>query len=939
MFSDLKHWFIIMAAAVAVGGAAGGEYDVLKAQADRDGIKINNALVDISIFSKVTACKPPWQETRFYTPQDPVKFVNTAEKAAMVQDGRFEDFDFSEYSVTLNGNSGVAVLDMAMVKDLPTFMEYTLFSIPEYLLAGAEFTAVTVNGDSVHGTIPLTHSGAAEITYYVRDAVAFTARNNYGEFSFTVKEGPAFTVADRRGVPFEFKRCYWVGTEGDMTMNVRLKSVVDFSYKVNPDLKVPRPLEQNKLTAPMPQSVAAMPLLPEQVEYPALPEVKTFIPETAENGQLLWHTWPGAELTVNGGEELDAVRLQKKFNCLALNGNENAGTKAQIVLNIGEQYAVAESDEGYTINITVNGAEIGSATAKGAFYGLHTLRSLAADKQLGLDLNAMDTAITLPLGTVKDWPDMGIRGIHLAQLDKYSLANFSGIVDKVMPGMKMNFLLLECEFVAWDATKGFHAENAMPKADFIELLNLAADNYIEVVPLVQSLSHAPWLFVGKQNLDLAEDPDYPYAFNTSNPNLYPLVEQVYDEVLATVGKVRYFHIGTDELFLFGRFPHREGTAAKGVQQSVLDYVMWAYEYCKKHDMQLMLWQDIFVTPEESPENGGGGAPHFTAELRKKLPKDIIFTVWRYSGDYDQFKDLDALAAEGFPVIGCSWYNPRNPENLTKEAIKNRALGMLSTTWVYTSHDQSSRPIDMVPIVWNPPPDAPFYYWYHQFAAYIRSGSLAWNAGGKTNGAIESDRILEDLLTPPRHYNNQSGEMFDLSAAANIAVTAENNPFLSGAIYGLDVLPERIGSMQFTPMTVNGRRSAITLKSRRAPDFPENSGRIMLNVKAESLAFLHTLIGDEPEKYAEVAKYIITYADDTTVEFPIRYQAEVGTLETPYNRYLSTANAYRWQFEDKPLKIWYAVWSNPYPERTVKSIELTEMTYPYYLFGLSGILHK
>ena len=92
------------------------------------------------------------------------------------------------------------------------------------------------------------------------------------------------------------------------------------------------------------------------------------------------------------------------------------------------------------------------------------------------------------------------------------------------------------------------------------------------------------------------------------------------------GQTRFFHVGLDELFLFGQFPYRKETARKGVQNVVYDHIMWCYNYAGKHNMQLMLWQDIFVTKEESPENGSGGAPHFTAELRKKLPKDRLILI-------------------------------------------------------------------------------------------------------------------------------------------------------------------------------------------------------------------------------------------------------------------------------------------------------------------------
>lgn len=128
---------------------------------------------------------------------------------------------------------------------------------------------------------------------------------------------------------------------------------------------------------------------------------------------------------------------------------------------------------------------------------------------------------------------------------------------------------------------------------------------------------------------MAEDPNYPlyfnnschslpFAFNTSHPNLYPMLERLFDEVVEVFGQTRFFHVGLDELFLFGQFPYRKETARKGVQNVVYDHIMWCYNYARKHNMQLMLWQDIFVTKEESPENGSGGAPHFYRRTAQKI---------------------------------------------------------------------------------------------------------------------------------------------------------------------------------------------------------------------------------------------------------------------------------------------------------------------------------
>ncbi len=905
----------IFAVAVLSAAArlAAADYGALTAEASTDGFRIGNALFDVSVFSKVIVCEPPWKTMRFYTQKSPLELTNTSTLAAIATP-QTADFRLDEYSVKLSGDSGVVTLNMTLTSDLPTFMEYTMFTLPADLLAGAVFTAVDADGATISGTIPQKYTGGTKIEYFVRNAKKFSAVNHFGTFSFEVETGPGFTVADRRGVPFENKNCYWIGCEGDMTPDIPVISVVNFSFKLNPELN-PAPVlptsdtttaaEITDLFSTAQFTVPQLPVPHEIVRHSAAPvAVMASAPEIS--GDL-----PNA----------DKDRLVRAAARLFADTADTPDGKP-LTIAVGPDDRMPQPPDSYLLEVSPAGVKIASATPRGAFFALQTLRSLRNPDG------------TFQCAEVRDWPDMAVRGIHLAHMDNHALENYAPVIENIMAPMKMNFLLLECEFVEWDALNGLHVRNSMPKRDLIELLKTANDNFIEVVPLIQTLGHTPWLFFGGKNLDLCEDPDYPYAFFTSNPRLYPLLESLFDEVIETFGQPRYFHIGADETFLFGRFPNRPESVEKGSKKIVEDFVLWSHAFFTDRGITMMMWQDIFSTPQESPENGAGGPPHLTAELRKTLPRDIVFTVWRYSGDYEEFGDLTAIAADGFPVIGCSWFAPNNPENLTREAKKVNALGMLSTSWIYTSDDQSSRHVSQKSNNWFAPPDGPFYYWFHQFSAYIRSGAYSWNESGAKAADIDAPQIFSTLYAAARRPAVRPGRLIDLSAAANIGITVENDPFLTGTVFGFEDFSGVVtaGDVKFQIMTRDGKPAAIAVKSRSNPDFPEVAGPVKLNVmKTQKLYFLHTSAGAAPEKYAVVATIIVKYQDGSTAEIPIRYAMEVGVPQSDFNYYLGVENV----LNSGSGRLWFSTWNNPEPEKPIAEFEIHSGAAPYYLFGVSA----
>jgi hypothetical protein len=153
-----------------------------------------------------------------------------------------------------------------------------------------------------------------------------------------------------------------------------------------------------------------------------------------------------------------------------------------------------------------------------------------------------------------------------------------------------------------------------------------------------------WLFQKSGNIEFAEDPETPYAVNTTNPKAMAYLEKFNAEADALFDAPG-FHAGLDEVTMRGRFPYRS------LPRTFPDlFVENAKVLARLRD--------------EAGENalavGGHGAVQrgCRPELRhravlercrrdtRRLPKDIVMVDWQYS-PRPSYPSLKALKDAGF----------------------------------------------------------------------------------------------------------------------------------------------------------------------------------------------------------------------------------------------------------------------------------------------------
>jgi hypothetical protein len=202
-------------------------------------------------------------------------------------------------------------------------------------------------------------------------------------------------------------------------------------------------------------------------------------------------------------------------------------------------------DEAYRIEVGTRGISIDALTAHGAFNAVSTL----------LQMLRLANGAPLPAAVIIDWPDVRMRAFHiaLADGDAPSIERFVQFV-KTLAGLKYNALVIEYDDrFPWVSHPQIAHRNAYTMVQLQRLLQVAEENFVEAIPLLDSLGHAAPYLVHKEYAHLRELPDRTDELCPQNPGSLMLMKELWPEVLTLHKHSRYAHITGDEVFRMGGF--------------------------------------------------------------------------------------------------------------------------------------------------------------------------------------------------------------------------------------------------------------------------------------------------------------------------------------------------------------------------------------------------
>lgn len=370
--------------------------------------------------------------------------------------------------------------------------------------------------------------------------------------------------------------------------------------------------------------------------------------------------------------------------------------------------------EGFEIRVNRKNIIVWGQDDNGLRHAMRTLGQLAFAK---------DGKLWFPSGTMRDWPSIGWRGVHL--FGGPELRSFHPLfAERVLLPLRFNKVVLQCERTRWDSQPGIHTPLFNNKSDLIAAFEMYRSKGIEPIPLIQSLGHMEWFFGNGQNLDLAVNPLVPYTLDLSKPKAREAIEAVWAEAIEAL-RPKVIHMGLDEIDSRGmsKLPS-ETTAVWEQAVPVLGAI------AVRHGVTPMFWGDQGLAPAQAIDAAHGDDPANAKRRRDALPRGAWIGDWHYKNDPfpDRFlTSLNLWKEEGFFPIASGWFNPQNIAGFTQAAYRTGG-GYLQTTWAGYETTEANMHREM-----------------RQFAAYVVASDYAWS--GRTNNELEYDpvEVLAHLL--------------------------------------------------------------------------------------------------------------------------------------------------------------------------------------------------
>jgi len=389
------------------------------------------------------------------------------------------------------------------------------------------------------------------------------------------------------------------------------------------------------------------------------------------------------------------------FNSLWQPDSVSGGTVVGKIADLGLP------EEGYLIKVTPKAASVTGQSRQGLLNGLYTLALMAyPDKG----------RLVLPTGDVRDWPTIAWRGVHTFVGPK-TVPFHKDFFERVLRPMKLNKAVLQCERSAWKATPGIETSMTMPLEELVKEFALMRSMGIEPIPLIQSFGHAEWLFANGKNLDIALNPDAPYAIDPRNPKAQQKIKDIWVEAIELL-KPKTVHFGMDEVAMIGMKDDPAFVTELWQRQ-----IPFLAQIARENKVDMMLWGDVGLAKGEAIDACNGDSPEEAKKRRDAIPAGTMIADWHYADNPDPApftKSLKLWKSEGKVPVASTWYRPGNIRGFVLAAAQE-GCGALQTTWAgYESNPQA------------------LIASYQQHYAYLTFADYAWSGRQEPTDALGYD---------------------------------------------------------------------------------------------------------------------------------------------------------------------------------------------------------
>ena len=556
---------------------------------------------------------------------------------------------------------------------------------------------------------------------------------------------------------------------------------------------------------------------------------------------------------------------------------------------------VPESEEGYTLEITGSGALIRSRDVRGLYYGVRTLGNLLRNA----------TKPELPQCRIADWPTLKIRGMFLNLRHQ----GFDGCLPELLNeidaagALKYNYLMLEFgEKFPYKNNPFTKRDNGYSREDVEAIRAAAKRNRIEIIPMLQILSHDNWLHAHPRYWQEIAEGKPSKKWSSGACPLSPVTREV--QLMAIKEQIeffkpKYFNLSMDEIAQcpWGVCKRCKGKDPKKLWQDATR--LYTGEVLKL-GVTPILFHDMYY-----PGNPVGGD-----EMLPALDKRVVFCNWDYGAELRKSR-FPYFRKAGFRLFSMSYCQRMdNMRVLPLEVVKQGCDGVFLSFWGEFRY-----------------PSKPGLVSGRGLAGFTLAGCYEWDPDTPPHTALSFDPAWETLrmilpeccpeapattkfspLPLDKAFNLKLGRdpRFPKSDA-KLAAKMRREAAMAAEKFHLAVSPDG----GYYAVTVGGDADA----PRRAV-IPVNAKSEWLGIAATAGSTAATL-GGRPH----AAVLIVRYADGGTEKIPLAYRKNL-----PFWNYDGGAYGVRRfvSFNDArgALVNFYAQnWRNPHPDKEIKDIVL------------------
>ncbi len=159
---------------------------------------------------------------------------------------------------------------------------------------------------------------------------------------------------------------------------------------------------------------------------------------------------------------------------------------------------------------------------------------------------------------------------------------------------------------------------AYTKEQFRNILDYSRELGLEPIPLLQTVGHAEYILMHEEYRHLREsnEENHHDCYCTENPEVREFLKNIIDEYLELFGKIRYFHLGGDEAYVFATCPECKEKAGRiGKNALYMEHIAALSKSIFSAGARPGIWGDMIL--------------HHPQEM-KAIPKDYIIWDWNYT---------------------------------------------------------------------------------------------------------------------------------------------------------------------------------------------------------------------------------------------------------------------------------------------------------------------